>query len=146
MNEDFLDFLSALLEAKARFLVVGAHALAVHGSTRSTEDLDVFVDRTHANAQRIWSALIAFGAPVETLGISPADFERPDQVIQIGVPPRRIDVLTGISGVTFEEAWRGRVDHDVARISVPFLGRDDLLKNKKASGRPKDLADIREIE
>lgn len=146
MNEDFVDFLAALVHAQARFIVVGAHALAIHGSTRATEAMDVFVDRTRENAERIWQALIDFGAPVETLDIAAADFERADQVIQIGVPPRRIDILTGISGVTFEDAWRGRVDQSIGQISVPFLGREALLKNKKASGRPKDLADIRELE
>lgn len=142
LNEDFRDFLASLLEADARFLVVGAHAMAVHGVPRATGDIDVWIAPSADNAERVWSALLRFGAPVETLGLSREDFTRRDQVVQIGVPPRRIDVLTTISGVEFADAWPQRVQHPVGALQVPFIGRAALILNKRASGRAKDRADL----
>jgi hypothetical protein len=142
LNDDFRDLLAALLSSQARFLVVGAHALAVHGIPRATGDLDVWIDRDPANAAKVWEALAVFGAPLKTLGFSQADFTTPGAVVQIGIPPRRIDLLTEITGVEFEDAWRGRVVHPVGELSVPFLGRAALLANKRATGRRQDLADL----
>ena len=142
MNEDFSDLLAALLGADARFLVVGAHAMALHGVPRATGDLDVWIARDAANAERVWSALLRFGAPVVAMGVLQADLIRPEQVVQIGLPPRRIDILTSISGIAFDEAWPGRVTHVVAGLAVPFIGRADLVRNKRASGRAKDQADL----
>jgi hypothetical protein len=142
VNEDFLDFLRALIAAEARFLVVGAYAMAVHGVPRATGDLDVWVSTEAANADRVWAALVRFGAPVAATGVTREDLARPEQVVQIGLPPRRIDVLTSISGVTFDEAWAGRVTHSVASLAVPFLGRDELVRNKRATGRTRDRADL----
>lgn len=142
MNDDFRDLLAALLEAGGRFLVVGAHAMAVHGVPRATGDLDVWIDTDPANLERVWQALLRFGAPLEAMGVSREDLKRVDAVVQIGLPPRRIDILTAITGVRFEEAWSGRVTHDVASLDVPFLGRGELLRNKRATGRAKDLADL----
>jgi hypothetical protein len=142
LNEDFRDFLALLLETGARFQVVGAHAMAVHGVPRATGDMDVWIAPSADNAERVWSALLRFGAPVQALGLSRDDFTRRDQVIQIGVPPRRIDVLTTISGVEFDEAWPQRVHHGVGGLQVPFIGREALVRNKRASGRAKDRADL----
>ncbi|HEU0091788.1 MAG TPA: hypothetical protein VFS78_06750 [Vicinamibacteria bacterium] len=142
MNDDFRDLLAALLAAGARFLVVGAHALAVHGVPRATGALDVWIAADPDNARRVHGALVAFGAPVAAMGVTREDFTHPDQVIQIGLPPRRIDVLTAISGVPFEEAWPERVTHDVQGLAVPFIGRAALVKNKRAAGRAKDVADL----
>lgn len=142
MNEDFKDLLAALLGAEARFLVVGAHAMAVHGVPRATGDLDVWIARDGSNTERVWSALMRFGAPVAAMGVARDDLTRPDMVVQIGVPPRRIDILTSISGVEFDEAWLGRVTHEVDGLAVPFLGRSALVRNKRASGRTKDKADL----
>lgn len=142
MNEDFVEFLAALLAAEARFLVVGAHALAVHGVPRATGDIDVWIDRTPENVARVWRALADFGAPAEALGVRLADLEAPDVVVQLGLPPRRIDLLTGVTGLTFAEAWATRVTHAVAGLPIPFLGRDALVRNKRASGRYKDLGDL----
>lgn len=142
MNPDFTDFLAALLAAEARFLVVGAHALAVHGVPRATGDIDVWIERSPENAARVWRALELFGAPAAALSVRPTDLEAPDMVVQIGLPPRRIDVLTGVTGVEFDEAWAGHVVHRVADLEVPFLGRDALVRNKRASGRYKDLGDL----
>ena len=99
MNEDFRDLLAALLSAGARFLVVGAHALAVHGVPRATGDLDVWIESEAGNAGRVFEALVRFGAPMGTMAVTRADLSKPDQVVQIGLPPRRIDILTSISGV-----------------------------------------------
>jgi hypothetical protein len=142
VNDDFRDLLAALLAAGARFLVVGAHALAVHGVPRATGDLDVWIAADPDNALRVHGALVAFGAPVVAMGVTREDFIRPDQVVQIGLPPRRIDILTAISGVPFEEAWPERVTHDVQGLAVPFIGRAALVKNKRAAGRAKDVADL----
>jgi hypothetical protein len=142
VNQDFRDLLAALLGAETRFLVVGAHAMAVHGVPRATGDLDVWIASDPANAGRVWSALVQFGAPVAAMGVSRDDLTLPGQVVQIGLPPRRIDILTSISGVEFDEAWPGRVTHEVDGLRVPFLGRAALVRNKRASGRTKDQADL----
>lgn len=143
MTDDWYDLLVALLESGTRFLVVGAHALAVHGVPRGTQDLDVWLDPDPDNAERVRTALAAFGAPLTSLGLTREDFVRPDTVVQLGVPPNRIDLLTSISGVpNFADAWASRADHDVRGRRVPFLGRDALVRNKRASARRKDLADV----
>lgn len=142
MNEDFRDFLAALLEAQARFLVVGAHAMAVHGVPRATGDLDVWIATDAPNVARVWDALLRFGAPVVAMGIRREDLSRDDVVVQIGLPPRRIDVLTSITGVEFDDAWAGRVTHEASGLAVPFLGRAALVQNKRATGRAKDRADL----
>ena len=146
MNPDFLDLLAALARAEARFLVVGAHAMAAHGVPRATGDLDVWVQRAPENAERVWSALIEFGAPLQALGLSKADLTAPDLVFQMGEPPVRIDVLTSISGVTFEYAWSTRSVYRIGTLEVPFLGRAALLDNKRATGRAKDLVDVELLE
>jgi hypothetical protein len=142
VNEDFRDLLAALLEVGARFLVVGAHAMAVHGVPRATGGLDVWIETDSDNTNRVWAALLRFGAPMTDVGVTREDLERPDQVIQIGLPPRRIDILTSITAVEFEAAWAERVTHDVAGLAVPFLGRAALVRNKRATGRAKDRADL----
>lgn len=144
MNRDFDEMLAALSAAGADFLVVGAYAVAVHGRPRATGDLDLWVRPTVDNASRVWQALATFGAPLSQL--TEADLARPDLIFQIGVPPARIDVLTGVSGVTFDEAWPRRAMVMVSGRSVPVIGREDLIRNKKASGRPRDLADVAELE
>lgn len=145
MITDFRDLLVAFADAGVRFLVVGAHALAAHGVPRMTGDLDLWVEPTEANAARIWTALRRFGAPLDALTLRESDFVRPDQVIQLGLPPYRIDLLTGISGVGFEEAWEGRLGGLLFEVPVSFIGRDAFLRNKRAAGRPRDLEDIRSL-
>lgn len=142
MNPDFVDFLSALLDSDARFVVVGAHALAIHGVPRATGDIDIWIDRSSDNVARVWKALEQFGAPVAALGLRQGDLEAPETVVQIGLPPRRIDVLTDVTGLEFEEAWTSRVTHQVGPLVVPFLGREALIRNKRATGRFKDLGDV----
>ena len=142
MNEDFQDILTLLLEHQADFVVVGAHAMAVHGAARATGDIDIFVRPSYDNAVRVCAALEEFGAPLHLHGVGPDALSTQGNVYQLGLPPRRIDVLTSIDGVMFDEAWEGRADVEAGGLMVPFLGRDDLLRNKAASGRPKDIADI----
>jgi hypothetical protein len=143
VTEDWLDVLVALLEAGARFLVVGAHALAVHGVPRATQDLDIWVEPAPENADRVWDALIHFGAPLDDLGVDRNDFIRPATVVQLGLPPNRIDILTGITGITdFEEAWVARTEREIGNHMIPFIGCETLIANKRAAGRLKDLADI----
>jgi hypothetical protein len=145
-NEDFLDLLAALHAAGAEFLIVGAYAMAVHGVPRATGDLDVWVHPTGDNANRVLDALRRFGAPIEAHGVTARDLETVGTVYQIGVPPRRIDLLTSVSGLTFEDAWPRRTEVQVGALSVSFIGKDDLVRNKRATGREKDLLDIRLLE
>ena len=141
LNDDFRDLLLALADQDAEFLIVGAYALSFHGAPRASGDIDVFVRPSAGNAARIWKALINFGAPFESAGVLQTDFEKPELVYQIGLPPRRIDLLTSISGVTFDDAWSSRVSANLDGRSVSFIGREMFLLNKEAAGRPKDLAD-----
>lgn len=146
MIADFRDLLSSFVEGGVRFMVVGAHALAAHGVPRVTGDLDVWVEPTPANAARVWSSLVEFGAPLDALDLSESDFATPDKVVQLGLPPYRIDILTSLSGVEFAAVWDGRVEGELFEVPVAFLGREAFIRNKRASGRPKDLADIRALE
>lgn len=145
MIEDFRDLLRELNAAHVRFLVVGAHALGVHGTPRATADLDVWVQPTQDNANRVIVALAQFGAPIDDLGIARDDFTRPDVVAQLGLPPYRIDLLTSISGVAFEEAWSDRTEAVIEGVPVPVLGRASFIRNKRATGRTKDQADIESL-
>ncbi len=146
LNEDFLDLLRAFVDAEVELLVVGAHALAAHGVVRATGDLDVFVRPTPANADRVVAARGAFGAPLAAHGVSRRDFARTGTVDQLGLPPRRIDIITAISGVDFEQAAREAMAVDMGSIVLRVPGRAALLANKRASGRPKDLEDADRLE
>jgi hypothetical protein len=142
LNDDFRDLLLLLADEGVEFVIVGAYALAFHGAPRASGDIDVFVRPSTANAQRVFDALGRFGAPLASAGVVPADFTAPGTVYQIGLAPRRIDLLTEISGMTFEEAWGSRVAAELEGRTVSFIGRDALVKNKEAAGRPQDLADV----
>jgi predicted nucleotidyltransferase len=144
MNPDFAEILAELSAAGAQFLVVGAHAVAAHARPRATGDLDVWVRPTSENAEKVWSALVAFGAPLHEL--TEEDLTSEDLVFQMGVEPGRIDILTTIEGVRFEDAWNRRMTLDLGGQSIPLIGLDDLIQNKRALGRPKDLADLDELE
>ena len=144
MNRDFAEMLAALSAAGAEYLLVGAHALAAHGVVRATGDLDVWIRPTPENAAKVWKALVAFGAPLQEL--TERDLATPDLVFQIGVAPYRIDLLTSIDGVSFDEAWRDRASVRVEGQEIPLIGREDFLRNKRATGRLRDLADAEELE
>ena len=144
LNPDFRDILLALSDADVDFLVVGAYAVAVHGYPRATGDLDIWVRADKTTAPRVIRALASFGAPMHE--ISEEDFASPAIVFQIGVPPSRVDILTEILGVDFDAAWKNRVQVTIDGIGFSVIGRSDLIESKKSAGRPKDLADIAELE
>lgn len=144
MNRDFKDLLCAFNDQGVEYLVVGAHALAAHGHVRATKDLDVWVRPEPANARRVLAALRAFGAPLQ--GLVEADLAHPGLIFQMGVPPLRIDVLTAIDGVSFDEAWRVRLRARFGEMEVPVLSREHLIQNKRTVGRLQDLADIERLE
>jgi hypothetical protein len=146
VNEDYRDILAALVAQDARFLIVGAHALAVHGYPRATVDIDIWIEPSTENARRVWRALAEFGAPLDDLDVHESDLTRSNVVAQFGLPPNRIDILTGISGLTFGDAWPNRVEGVLEGVSVPVLGLKDLVANKRASGRDKDRADINGLQ
>jgi hypothetical protein len=144
VNSDYSDMLSALNDAGAEYLVVGAYAMAAHGVPRATGDIDVWVKPSAENADRVWQALVAFGALRS--GVSREDFATPGVVFQIGLPPHRIDLLTAIDGVDFDEAWSDRSSFDYGGVLTHVLSLPALLTNKRATGRTKDLADIEALE
>lgn len=140
LQQDLREFIELLNSHESEYLVVGGHAVAFHGHPRFTGDIDFLVRGSVANAERILSVLRAFG--FGDLALTPADFVKPGSVVQLGRPPNRIDLLTSISGVAFDDAWAGRVEGRLDGIPVFFLGLQALLENKLASGRPKDIADV----
>ena len=137
---DFRELLALFNARHVEYLIIGGYALAFHGAPRFTGDLDIFVHPEAANAQRILSALEAFG--FASLGLTPRDFERSDQVVQLGVPPVRIDLITSITGVSWSEAWAGRVAGRYGDVPVYYIGREQFVANKRATGRTKDVADL----
>ena len=140
MNQDYKDMLSCLRDEAVEFLIVGAYALAAHGYVRATGDIDIWVRNSPENAQRIMRALKKFGAPMQNLKAE--DFTSPDLILQLGVVPCRIDLITSIDGITFDEAWGNHVEVQVAGLAIAVLSKVDLLKNKTAAGRDKDRGDI----
>ena len=136
--------LRELSATEAEFLIVGGHAVGVHGFVRATMDFDIWVRPTPENAARAYQAIIRFGAPMHGLTID--DLTTPGLIYQIGVKPERIDILTALSGVDFETAWTRRVEAIVDGNSYDVIGREDLIANKRASGRPLDLIDADKLE
>ncbi len=144
LQKDLREFIELLNSHRVEYLVAGGHAVAYHGYPRLTGDIDFFVRASRENAERIVAVLDDFG--FEKLGVSPEDSIVPDRILQLGRVPNRIDILTSISGVTFEEAWSSRIEGELDDVRVSFLGRETLLRNKRASGRPRDLADLAELD
>ena len=144
MNQDFKDLLAEFNARQVEYLIVGAHALAAHGHVRATQDLDIWVRPEPENANRVMAALRAFGAPLHDLTVE--DLSKPGLIFQIGVEPIRIDVLTVIDGVQFDEAWSERINSTFAGEPVAVLSREHLIKNKLAAARTQDLADVERLE
>ena len=140
LDKDFNEFVELFVANGVRFLIVGGYALAAHGYPRATDDFDAWVWANSENAEKIVECLAEFG--FGSLNLTTDDFTTLDRVVQLGYPPYRIDIITSISGVEFENAWANRWVIDVDGMQVPFIGRDDLLTNKRATGRPKDLLDV----
>lgn len=141
---DFEEMLCKFESFGVRYLVVGAHAVMLYTEPRFTKDLDIFVEASPENGPRVYAALAEFGAPLQSVSVE--EFCAPEICFQIGVPPWRIDILTEVSGIDFATAWTGRVRAKFECIDVNYIGRDALMKNKHASGRPKDLLDAAELE
>jgi len=141
LDKDFNEFVELFVDNGVRFLIVGGYALAAHGYPRATDDFDAWVLANSENAEKVVECLAEFG--FGSLNLTTDDFTSLDRVVQLGYPPYRIDIITSISGVEFDSAWANRLVVDVDGMQVPFIGRDDLLTNKRATGRPKDLLDVK---
>ncbi len=140
VSSDSEELLACLNARGVRAVVVGAHAVAFHAKPRFTKDLDVLVEPTAQNARRVVAALVDFG--VADLGVGEADLAVPDRIVQIGMPPNRIDLITSITAVPFEQAWAGKVAGRFGMVDVFYLGKADLIRNKEAVGHPQDLGDL----
>jgi hypothetical protein len=143
LEKDLREFVELLNALNVRYMVVGAFAVAYHGHPRFTGDIDVFIERSHENAERLVQVIERFG--FGDLNLSAADFLQEDQVIQLGIAPSRIDLLTFLSGVSFEDAWATREYGEINGLTVPFISKEMLKRNKAASGRTQDLADLEHL-
>ena len=139
-NKDLLEFIDLLNANRVEYLVVGGFALAWHGYPRFTADIDFLVRPDKADGELLVKTLVEFG--FRSLGLGPEDFSRPDQIVQLGAKPNRIGLITSIAGVPFEEAWTTRAAGSIEGRPVCFIGREALLRNKRATGRPQDLRDV----
>ncbi|QDG52522.1 hypothetical protein FIV42_17810 [Persicimonas caeni] len=144
ISPDFREFIACANVRDVRFLIVGGYAVAYHGHPRYTKDLGVWVEPSAENARRLLLALEDFGFGALELKVE--DFLEPDQIIQLGYPPLRIDLLTSVSGLSFDECFPNRQNVKIEEVEVPFIGLDDLKKNKQASGRHQDLADLENLQ
>lgn len=140
VQPDFRELLALFNAHKVDYIIVGGYALAFHGAPRYTGDLDIFIKPDPNNAQRILDALHDFD--FKALGLTMDDFECPDKVVQLGVPPVRIDIITSLTGVSWEEAFAGRKKANYGDIPIYYLGREQFITNKRALGRKRDLADL----
>ena len=144
LNQDFKEFIQSLNDNQVRYLVIGGYAVALHGHPRYTKDLDVWIAMNPDNAAKMVKALEQFG--FGSLGLKAEDFLVPDQIIQLGYAPNRIDLLTTLEGVEFENCYASRVEVEIDEIKANFIGLENLKRNKKATGRHQDLADLENLE
>jgi hypothetical protein len=144
LSKDFKEFIELLNEHKVRYLVVGGYAVAFHGHPRYTKDLDVWIDLSPENADNIIKALEKFG--FGSLGLKPEDFLEIDQIVQLGYPPNRIDILTTLKKIKFEDCYTARVEVEIQGVKINFIDLENLKQNKRATGRPQDLADAESLE
>ncbi len=143
LNRDFREFIESLNKNKVQYLVVGGYAVAFHGHPRYTKDIDIWIQSDEENARNLVKAIHDFG--FASLGLQAEDFLPPGYVIQLGYPPNRIDILTGIAGVTFEQCYLSKEQTNIEGMTVNFIDLDNLRKNKKATGRRQDLADLENL-
>ena len=144
LNQDFREFIQSLNDNGVRYLVIGGYAVALHGYPRYTKDMDVWIELSAENAARMVKALEQFG--FGSLGLQASDFSEPDQVIQLGYPPARIDLITTAPGVEFESCYESRVEVEIEGVVVNFIDRESLKRSKRATGRLQDLADLENLE
>jgi predicted nucleotidyltransferase len=144
LNEDYKDMLQSLLDNEVKFLIVGAYALAAYGYPRATGDFDIWVEASLENSKKILSAITSFGSP--TSGLTKDAFVQKGIIFQIGVAPRRVDLITHIDGVDFNKAYPYRTTIVMEGLNLPLISKEDLIKNKKSTGRDKDLVDVKQLE
>ena len=144
LSKDFKEFIELLNENKVRYLVVGGYAVAFHGHPRYTKDIDVWIELSPDNANKMLDALKKFG--FGSLGLKPEDFLESDQIIQLGYPPSRIDILTTLKDLKFEDCYKTKVEVEIQDLHIDFIDIENLKKNKRATGRPQDLADVENLE
>jgi len=140
LTKDFVEFIECCVKRDVKFLIVGGYALAAHGHPRATKDLDIWILIDEANADRLIDALDDFG--MGSVGLEPSDFLESGIIIQLGYPPIRVDLLTSVSGVEFKTCWRKRETVAVGDVVAGIISREDLIENKRASGRPQDIVDV----
>jgi hypothetical protein len=144
LNQDFKEFIQLLNENQVKYLVIGGYAVAIHGHPRYTKDIDIWIEISEENAQKLVTALTQFG--FESLGLTSDDFQTPDQIIQLGYPPNRIDLITNPDGIDFQTCYDSKIEVSLNDVSVKFINLDNLKKNKLASGRLQDLADLEKLQ
>ncbi len=144
LNPDYFDMFKALNTAGVRYLVVGAYAYGFHVEPRTTKDLDIWVDPEPENARRLYQALADFGAPLQ--GVTQEDFCNPELVYQIGIAPNRIDILMGLEGVVFQEAWKNKIEASYDLEKIYIVSREDLITIKRIAGRAQDIEDVKGLE
>jgi len=144
VNQDLSELFKILFEEKVEYLVIGAHAVSFYTQPRYTKDIDILVNPAKENASRVWRALERFGAPLEDISLS--DFQNEELIYQIGIEPNRIDILMSITGVTFPEAWKNRIESRYADIPIYIIGKSELIASKKAVDRPQDRLDVQRLE
>jgi len=141
LNNDYKEMLQLLKGNEVRFLVVGAYAMGAYGYPRATGDIDIWILTSGENSKKVFRALNEFGAPLAQ--VNETAFAERDIIFQIGVAPRRIDIITSIDGVEFEKAWQNRIEVDIDGLNIPFISKQDLIKNKESTGRDKDILDAK---
>ena len=143
-NQDYKDLFRILNEENVEYMVVGAHAVIFYTEPRYTKDLDVWINPSTENALKVYHALRKFGAPLQDISVD--DFTKHDLVYQIGIAPVRIDVLMGIKGLGFAEAWKNKIESTYSGEKIFIIGKADLIRSKKATGRAQDLLDVEKLE
>jgi hypothetical protein len=144
LSKDFKEFIELLNDCKVRYLVVGGYAVALHGHPRYTKDLDVWIELSPVNANNILNALKKFG--FGSLGLKQDDFLESDQIVQLGYPPNRIDILMTLKDLKFEDCYKAKVEVEIQGLHIDFIDIENLKKNKRATGRPQDLADAENLD
>jgi hypothetical protein len=144
MNSDFKELLKIFAERKVKYLIIGGYAVAKHAEPRYTKDLDIWIDNSTENAERIYGALKEFGAPLTNITVE--DFTFPTLVFQIGIEPSRIDILMGLKELDFDECWERRAISKIGELEIYFISLDDLIFNKQLAGRPQDLLDAENLK
>jgi len=144
IEKDFKEFIALLNENKVKYLIVGGFAFAFYVEPRYTKDIDILIEASEENSKKIIDALTAFG--FGNVGLKEEDFQKPDQIIQLGYAPVRIDIITSIAGVTFDSAWKNKVEGKYGDITCFFISKEDLILNKQKAGRPQDITDVKKLK